>query len=98
MKVLVHYDPTDSVAYGIWWVDELTQSPRSLYHDPEGPQAARGSVIVFEKSNPAVSWGAWFDMLTARAPYSENWVVYDSMGLHPEQMLSALEPSQPLIA
>lgn len=96
MKVLVHYDVSGNEAYGLWWIDETTKGPESLYVDPNGPSAVRGRVIVFGKTNPKFSWSDWFDTLTARAPYSEDWVVYDSMGLTPEQMLSALSPLQPL--
>lgn len=98
MKVLVHYDPTNTEAYGLWWIDPLAHSPESRYLDPSGPQAARGAVIMFSKTNEEVSWGQWFDLLTARTPYSENWVVYDSMGMTPDQMLSAMVPPGPLVA
>lgn len=96
MKVLVHYDASGSEAYGLWWADETTKEAESLYVDPNGPQAARGRVIVFSKSNPKMKWDDWFDLLTTRAPYSEDWIVYDSMGLTPDQMLSALKPPEPV--
>jgi len=96
VKVLVHYNPRGTEAYGIWWVDPDVGLLRSVYHDDSSPQAARGRVIVFGKSNPEVSWSEWFDMLTTRTPYMESWVVYDSMGLTPRQMLRALEPAPPI--
>src|SRR5688572_17292313 len=96
MKVLVHYNAAGTEAFGLWWVDEVEKSPQALYFDPNGPMATRGRVIVYGKTNPRVSWSTWFDMLTARAPYTEDWVVYDSMGMTPEQMLSSLKPSEPV--
>lgn len=91
MKVLVHYNPLGTEAYGLWWVDPDSGILRSAYHDDNAPETARGRVIVYGKTNPEVSWSEWFDMLTTRAPYVESWVVYDSMGMTPRQMLSALE-------
>lgn len=96
MKVLVHYNPSGSEAYGIWWVDPDTGYLKDLYLAPDGPFAARGRVVVHEKTNPDVSWSEWFDELTTRAPYFESWVVYDSMGMTPEQMLNSLKPASPV--
>lgn len=98
MKVLVHYDAASEYAHGIWWESPTLGSPESMYRVPDGPQAARGKMIVFNKANSEVSWGDWFDQLTTRTPYAENWVVYDSMGMSPEQMLEALMPSAPLVS
>lgn len=98
MKVLVHYDAVTGESHGLWWQDRMTGEPRNLYHDSESPQAARGRLIMFNKSNHDVSWDEWFDQLTTRAPYSENWIVYDSMGLSPMQLLHALAPAEPLVS
>lgn len=93
VKILTHFDPRGTEAHGIWWVDSDSGLLRSVYLDENSAEAARGKVIVYGKTNPEVSWSEWFDQLTTRAPYWENWVVYDDMGFSPEQMLSALEPS-----
>lgn len=96
MKVLVHYDRRGSRAYGLWWVDPDSGLLRDVYYDETSPQAARGRVILYSKTNPDVSWSEWFDILTTRAPYMESWIVYDSMGLTPLQMLDALQEAPPL--
>ena len=91
MKVLVHYNSLGTEAYGIWWVDPDSGLLRSAYTDDNSAESARGRVTVFGKTNPEVSWSEWFDMLTTRTPYVESWIVYDSMGMTPRQMLSSLE-------
>lgn len=96
MKVLIHFDRTSTSAYGLWW--EADGQPQCLYRVPDGPWEARGRMIVFNISDDEISWGERFDQLTTRAPYSENWAVYDSMGLTPQQMLDALTPSEPLVS
>lgn len=98
MKVLVHYNPLGTEAYGIWWVDPDTGLLRSAYFEETSPEAARGRVIVYGKTNPQVSWSEWFDMLTTRAPYSESWIVYDSMGFSPQEMLAALDEAPTSLA
>lgn len=96
MKVLVHYDARSEKPLGIWWVDPFTQSPLDSYLEPESPSALRGRIIVMNRSNPDVAWEEWFDQLTTRAPYSENWIVYDSMGMGPVKMLESMRPSRSL--
>lgn len=91
MKVLAHYDHSGTEAYGLWWVDPDTGALRSVYLDEDSPEAARGRVLVFGKTNPEVTWSEWFDHLTTRTPYLESWIVYDNMGLTPSQMLMSLE-------
>lgn len=97
MKVLVHYATSGLKAHGLWWVGS-DGNPESLYSDPQSPEAVRGSVIVFGKESPEVSWEIWFDHLTARAPYFETWAVYDSMGFTPEQLLRAVTPVDRLVS
>ena len=58
-KYLVHFDALQSRAYGVWWIEE--GKVRSLYTDPEGGMAARGGLMVLNKSNSNVSWEDWFD-------------------------------------
>lgn len=87
MKVLLHTDAYGVKPYGIWWVGEVSGYPESLYTNPLSPEAARGRALVLSKENPKVSWPEWFDQLTTRAPYSENWQVFESNGLTPETML-----------
>lgn len=96
MKVLVHYDKRATRPHGIWWEDQ--DGPRCLYANPGGPWEARGRMIVFNTEGPEISWGERFDELTARAPYTETWVTYDSMGMTPSQLLAALQPSEPLVS
>lgn len=91
MKVLVQYEVTGISAAGIWWVDEQGDL-KNLYVDPDGPEAARGRLLVYGKTNPDVPWGVWFDQLADRPPYFEVWAVYDSMGFTPQEMLSACSP------
>ena len=95
-KYLVHFDALQSRAYGVWWIEE--GKVRSLYTDPEGGMAARGGLMVLNKSNSNVSWEDWFDQMTTRAPYIDEWSVYDGMGFTPEQMLFALSEPQPLVS
>lgn len=96
MKVLVQYDAMGTQALGLWWVNPISKQPEDLYLDPESPQAARGRMIVHGKTNKNMPWEQWFDLLTTRAPYTEDWAVYDSMGFQPDQMLRALQPSEPV--
>lgn len=98
MKVLVHYDAVSENPLGIWWVDPLTHSPENLYLDSSSASALRGRIIVMNRSNPEVAWEEWFDQLTTRAPYTENWIVYDSMGMTPLQLIESLRPPQRLIS
>ncbi len=91
MKVLVHYEPRGERALGLWWVDDLTNSPQSLYVDSKAPAVFRAKLIVFNKAE-SITWSEWFDLLTTRAPYTEQWDVYDSMGFTPEQLLASLNP------
>jgi hypothetical protein len=90
MKVLVHFDSMGNIPFGIWWLDSFTAGPRCEYLSPDGPEAVRGKLIVFSKQNSDVSWSDWFDELTTRSPYFEEWVTYDSMGMSPHQLLRSL--------
>ncbi len=98
MKVLVHYNVASEEPMGLWWLDPITQNPQCLYNDPDGYASIRGRMIVFGRTNPDVRWGDWFDQLTTRTPYTENWIVYDSMGMTPEQLLKSMEPSPSLVS
>jgi hypothetical protein len=71
MKTLVHFDSQGEKALGIWWVDE-SGAPKNLYTDSAGPMAARGRLIMFNKSNPDFAWEDWFDVLADRPPYFLN--------------------------
>lgn len=96
MKVLVHFDSEGEKAQGIWWVDG-NGSVKNLYTRPDSPEAARGRLIVYNKTAPECDWSRWFDLLSNRPPYFEVWATYDSMGFTPEQLLSSLKPSPPLL-
>ena len=92
MKTLVHFDVNGREPLGLWWVDSSGE-PKSLYLQEEGPEAARGRVLVFSKENPDVEWVDWFHRLADRAPYFEVWGVYESNGLSPEEMFNSLRDS-----
>jgi hypothetical protein len=89
MKVLVHYSVNRSRAYGVWWVDPFI-GITSYYLDPDSAVAARGRVLMMGKTNDQVSWENWFDTLASSPPYFEQWVAYDSMGMSPEKLLTAI--------
>lgn len=92
MKALVHYPSLDEAPVGIWWVDPLSGEPDKHYLDPSGADAARGSVEVFAKTNPDVSWEKWFESLAERVPYSLNWETVEmAEGQDPHKVFDALK-------
>lgn len=98
MKVLVHTDRWGYEPYGIWWVDK-SGAPTSIYLDPDSPQALRGQMLMYAKSTApgAPSWEEYFDLLTGRAPYFEDFAVYDTvfgdgMEMAPDALLRAMVP------
>jgi hypothetical protein len=93
VKVIVHYNSLATQPYGIWWLDEESASPVCEYLRPGGPEEARGKLIMFSKQNSDLSWSRWFDELTTRHPYIEDWIAYDSMGMTPHQILMSLVPN-----
>ena len=94
MKVLVHYDAFGNRPLGIWWLDPDEVTPKCEYLVPDGPDAVRGKLLVFSKTNPDLPWPEWFDRLTTHSPYFEDWAVYDSKGKSgPDFFKSLLSPA-----
>ncbi len=100
MKALIHYPSMDESPIGIWWVDPLTNKASHYYTDEDSPEAARGRMLVMQKSTTGMDWHAWFDYLTQRAPYFGTWEKIEIMDQAPNVALKAMQArgSQPIPA